>query len=84
MEFFMRAVNNQCESIVQKTSEIRHLLRAVLDFRRRSPEFAFMTSSVDLAAARAAYLVLKADLVALSNALYEQPADIPDLPPEEP
>ena len=84
MEFFMNAVDGQCEDVVSKVHGIKHLMKAVLSARRRSPEYAFVTVGVDLVEARNVYLVLKAELGALVDALYESPSEVPGLPEEEP
>ena len=76
MEFFMRAVEEQCKEIVSRTQSIVHLMKAVLAMRRRSPEFAFMTVDVDLVEARSVYLGLKAELLSSVGALYESPSDV--------
>jgi hypothetical protein len=67
------AIEADCDEVNLKLQDIRMLCYAVL--RSRS-EPGFVSVSVDLVAARAAYLVLKAELAALVAGMPESPEDL--------
>jgi hypothetical protein len=66
-------IEADCEAINLKLQDVRMLCYAALKSRS---EPGFVTVTVDLVAARAAYLVLKAELAALVAGMPESPEDL--------